>query len=50
MTYQLILCEGAWVIVLDGREVMGGSLADVAEARAACRELNELVQCGFSIH
>lgn len=40
MTYCLRLTPDGWHILLDGREVMGGSIADLPEARAAVRELN----------
>ena len=45
MRYRLQLTPTGWRIVRDGREVAGGSMADVAEARRACRELNEEAVC-----
>ena len=30
-----------WVILRDGREIMGGSMSDMAAARKACRKLNK---------
>jgi hypothetical protein len=45
MTYRLQLTPTGWRILRDGREVAGGSMADVAEARKAVREMNKEAEC-----
>lgn len=41
MTYTLHITQHGWRIMRNGREVMGGAMADIGDARKAVRELNK---------